>query len=234
MVEEHLMDKKLQQQLDIRHRVPSDRRLYAETIVYSIIVFFVVFGYYLVLTPEVTVRVINRIIADLSFIMIGFSLMLSSVCYFWDFADKFIIYRKHLGLVGFGYMIIHVAISLFYSGYFPLISYYLSDSRIMSFTTAALATVIFFIMALISNRTSIQKIGPKRWKALMRIGYIGYALALFHFAQKGLPAWGFWFTGKGALFPAFSLLVFLMGVVILVMRIALWIKTRQKTGTPQN
>lgn len=234
MIEEHVMENKLKKQLEIRHRPPSDKRLYAETIIYSVIIFFVIFGYYMVLTPDITTRVINRVIADLSFIMLGLSLMLSSVCYFWDFADKFIIYRKHLGLVGFGYMVLHVLISIFGAPYAPVFSYYFADARINSFIAALVATIIFTIMAIISNRFSIQKIGPRRWKQVMRIGFLGYALGLFHFAEKGFPQWSFWFTGQGSFFPVFSMMVFLIGVTILIMRIALWIKTAnrvpQQTG----
>lgn len=233
MIEEQVLDTKLKKQIELRHRIPSDTRLYVETIIYSIIILFIVFGYYMVLTPEITTRVINRVIADLSFILLGLSLMLSSVCYFWDFADKFIIYRKHLGIVGFGYMIIHVLISLFYAGYFPFLTYYFEDSRIFSFAAAAVAALIFLFMTLISNRYSIQKIGPKRWKSVMRIGFVGYALVLYHFAVKGLPYWLFWASGKGSIFPIFSLFVFLMGVTILVMRIALWVATANKVTTNQ-
>ncbi len=225
---ERIMHEKLETQLEIRKRIPSEMRLYAETVVYSIIVFIVIFAYSWVVSPEVTVRSTNRVVADLAFILMGLSMMLSSLCYFWNFADRYIIYRKHLGLVGVGYMAIHGAISLLYSGYLPFQEFYLSEARLLPLTAAVIATLIFAVMALVSNRLSIQTIGPKRWKLLMRIGFLGYFLALIHFAITGIPKWLFWFTGTTATMPPFALVVFLFGSSVLALRTALWIATSHR------
>jgi len=227
LVETHI-DAKQQTQLAMRKRPLTENRLFGETVIYSVLVLFVITGYYLATTPELSIRIANRILADLSFIMMGLSLMLSSLCYFWNFADKYIIYRKHLGLVGFGYLTLHAAISLLASPYTPFAEYYLVDARIMSFAAAAGASIIFIIMALISNRFSIQTIGPKRWKTIMHLGFIAYVLALYHFAVKGLPFWTLWFSGKGNAFPSFGLITFLFGVTVLILRGVLWIATSRR------
>lgn len=229
MPSEIKIHKKLTHALAARKLPPSDKRLYGEMFIYSLIVLAVITAYYLVTRPEYDMRTFNRSLADLSFILMGISLILSSVCYFWDFADHFIIYRKHLGLIGFGYMVLHIVISLFYSTYQPFLLYYLKDSQILSFSAALTATGIFSLMAVISNRYSIQKIGPHRWRLIMRIGYIAYAMALIHFALRGWPYWMLWLTGKStSLFPSFGLLVFIFGSVVLLMRILLFLVTLKK------
>jgi len=229
MPSEIKIDQKLKHSLAKRKLPPSDKRLYGETFVYSLIVLAVITAYYFVTRPEYDFRAFNRGIADLSFLLMGISLILSSVCYFWDFADHFIIYRKHLGLIGFGYMALHVAISLFYTSYQPFLLYYLKDTQILSFSAALTATGIFSLMAVISNRFSIHKIGPHRWRLIMRIGYIAYAMAVLHFALRGWPYWMLWLSGKStSFFPSFGLLIFVFGSIVLLMRVVLFIAVFNK------
>jgi len=211
--------------------LPREVRLWGETMAYSIILFIVVSGYYFVTSGSFTEKVLNRAVGDVALLMIGLSLILSSVCYFWDFADKYIIYRKHLGLVGVGYLLFHIIFSFTFSSYTPFPGYYFEDKRIASFIAALIATLIFFGMAIISNRHAIHEIGPARWRKLMRLGYLAFPLVLFHFGTKGMPYWIPWLTGKSdALFPSFGLIVFLFGSVVILLRIALWFSTMKKTG----
>ena len=225
MPAEKKIHKKLQQQ-HYETPIAKEHRIWIEIIIYSLMIYVLIGGHYLVTNASFTSRLFNRSIADLALILIGLSLMLSSVCYFWDFADSFIKYRKHLGLVGFGYMVLHILMSVLMSQYAPFTKYYLSDYRIFSFSAAAVATVIFTIMALISNRFSIIEIGPKRWRNLMRVGIIGFALTLYHFSVNSFKYWMPWLTGKSEdVFPAFGMIVFFFGVVVVGLRIALFIAT---------
>ncbi|PIZ63398.1 hypothetical protein COY16_02100 [Candidatus Roizmanbacteria bacterium CG_4_10_14_0_2_um_filter_39_13] len=210
--------------------LPREVRLWGETMAYSIILFIVVSGYYFVTSGSFTEKVLNRAVGDVALLMIGLSLILSSVCYFWDFADKYIIYRKHLGLVGVGYLLFHIIFSVTFSSYAPFPGYFLEDKRIASFIGAVLATIIFFIMTAISNRFAIHEIGAARWRKLMRLGHLAFVFTLFHFGVKGLPYWLPWMTGKSdAIFPSFGLIVFLFGSVVILLRIALWFSTMKKT-----
>lgn len=207
----------------------NDRRMWAEMIVYSIILLIVISGYYFAQSPSFTGRTINRIFGDLALLLIGISLILSGVCYFWDFADKYIIYRKHIGLVGVGYMILHVILSIVLPNYAPFPGYYLTDVRITSFIAALIGAVIFTLMAIASNRFTIVEIGPQLWRKLMRFGYIGFAFTLFHFGTKGMSSWLPWFMGESrSVVPSFGLIVFLFGIVVIVLRIVLWIATVKK------
>ena len=89
--------------------------------------------------------------------------------------------------------------------------------------------IIFLGMAIISNRYAIHEIGPARWRKLMRLGHLAFPLVLFHFGTKGMPYWIPWLTGKSdALFPSFGLIVFLFGLVVMLLRIALWFSIMKK------
>jgi len=224
----------IQSKLDIHLKdspLPREKRLWGETIVYSIIIFIVVAAYYFVTNQTFSDRILNRVVGDVSLLLMGLSLILSSLCYFWDFANKYIIYRKHLGLVGVGYLLFHIIFSFTFSSYSPFPGYYLEAQRIYSFIAALIATLIFLGMAIISNRFAIHEIGPARWRKLMRLGHLAFPLVLFHFGTKGMPYWISWLTGKSeALFPSFGLIVFLFGSVVIFLRIALWFSTMKKAG----
>ncbi|MDA1317005.1 MAG: ferric reductase-like transmembrane domain-containing protein [bacterium] len=219
---------KVQAHIEQGHHT-NDQRMWIEMIVYSIILLIVISGYYFVQSSSFTGQTVNRIVADLSILLIGISLILSSVCYFWNFADKYIIYRKHMGLVGVGYMILHIVLSTVLPNYAPFPGYYLTDARIMSFTAAVLGTIIFALMGIASNRFAIQEIGPQLWRKLMRVGFIGFAFTLYHFSSKGMPYWSLWFMGESrSVIPSFGLIVFMFGLVVIGLRIALWVATANK------
>lgn len=221
MPEEHIMAQKTEGELALRRRVPREVRLYGETFVLSLFLLFISGAYVLLTGSSWGIKTLNRVLADLSFILLGMSLGMSSVCYFWNFADRLVIYRKHVGIVGVVYLLLHGAISLSYAGKTPILTYFLSDANRVAFLAAVAATVIFLIMTAISNRFSIQHIGPKQWRIIMRIGFLGYILGMIHAGIKASPGWIGWFAGDGSFAPPFGLIVFCFGVAVIVLRIAL-------------
>lgn len=228
MIEEQVMHEKLEKDLAKRKRLPNDLRQYIESFVYSLLILAFIAGYYFMLNPRINSRILNKSVADVSIILIGLSLVLSSICYFWDFADKFIVYRKHLGVIGFWYAFLHGILSLVPERFSPFLVYYLNENRINAFLPAAVSLVLFAVMTVISNRYSIQKIGPKRWKFIMRIGFLAYGLGIIHFFLKTSSSWSAWFFGQDTMFPPFSLISFLFAVTVLILRTALWVKTSHK------
>lgn len=226
-------DDKYKQKLEkARQKRPntSENRLIIDISIYSVIIFIIVALYYFVQQGTFTYRIANRAIADVGMLLIGLSMALSAICYFWDFADAFIMYRKQLGLAGFAFALAHSILSLFFMPkFFPFPSYYLAESNLLPFISALIALVIYTAMALISNRFAMQKLGGKLWKGILRVGYIAYFFTILHFGLKGYPYWLNWFSGKSDnIFPSFGLIVFLFGIVVLVLRIMLWFSAQNK------
>ncbi|MCA9371509.1 ferric reductase-like transmembrane domain-containing protein [Candidatus Woesebacteria bacterium] len=221
-------EKRFQEKLDKHPGVLTEAQLWINTTVYSLIVFIVILTYYFIQSQSLELRTFNRVFADTGLVIIGFSLAMSSICYFWDFADKYIIYRKHLGLVGFAYILTHGVVSLFFmSDLFPFPTYYTSEKQLIPFIAALVSLLIFIFMAAISNKYAIREIGGQRWRILMRTGFIAYALGIFHFGIKGLPYWWRWFMGQGKYTtPSMGLIVFLFGAIVIVLRTKLWFATR--------
>lgn len=173
------------------------------------------------------IRIFNHTLADASIVLIGMSLALSGICYFWNFADTYIGYRKYLGLAGFYMAAAHTVIALTRR---PL-SAFLTPDRILPFLAAALSIVLFAIMAAVSNTPAIKRLGYPHWKKILAFGYIAYVAGLLHFGMLNYARWFSWLAGTEAIgtqVPPLSFIVFVFGGFVLGLRVALWIDTRKK------
>jgi DMSO/TMAO reductase YedYZ heme-binding membrane subunit len=224
---ENKAQKKVEIVISQNPNMTNDNILYRRSIIISIFLFLIVTAYYSLAGHHFSIKMWNKSIADTSFIVIGISLILSSLCYFFNFADKYIIYRKHLGIVGFLILIIHILISILHPVYGPFPEYYLTEKRFPSFVAAVLAAIILTGMAAISNRFSIQNLGPKLWRTLLRFGFLAYILTLFHFGVKNLNLFIKYFTDTQLSLPPMSLLAFVFGIVVIAFRIMLFLKVRR-------
>jgi len=224
--EEAHLEAKAQVQLSAHPPAPPTR-LWWDIFLYSIILFVVSSLYYVVVDGGYSIQTLNRVSADVSIILIGLSMGLSGLCYFWNFADKYIIYRKELGVIGFAYALFHSGITL---ARVPLETLLTGDA--LSFWSAVGAIIIYTIMVLITNTALFSLLGGHRWRILMRWGYIGFILSIIHFTRKDGDMWIAWFLGHSTLFPPFSLFMLLLGVGVIVLRIALFIALIRKPPTP--
>ena len=81
----------------------SELKLYIRTSFFGLVVFAIIYGYISWLQIP---GVLNKSVADTAVVLIGLSMILSGVSYFWkSFASK-IVYRKHLGLIGFAFAVV--------------------------------------------------------------------------------------------------------------------------------
>lgn len=213
--------------METEQKPPST--LWLNTLIFSFIVL-VTFSFYLFIRRGgFEIFSLNQAFAATGMILIGLSFALSALCHFWDIFDSKIIYRKHLGLLGFAFVLAHIFIILFpLSTNFPFPSYFLTSDQITPFISAVLALLIFMMMAAISNRFAIDELGGAHWRMLLRTGYIAYFLALVHIGFSTYNFWLRWFSTFTPYLPPLSLLVFVFGVLVLILRIALWFSTRTK------
>ncbi len=203
---------------------PHTPSLWKNTIIFSIILTGVVWTYSYLYRGTFNVGMANRGLGDVAIILIGLSFILSSICYFWNFADRYIIYRKQLGVVGFVYAIIHTLVIVLYLD--PIITdfaTYLEQTNFISYSLALSALFIYGGMVIISTNAMIHKIGGKLWRELLRVGYIAFVFSIVHYVLLSYPFWIRWFTERGTFLPPFGLLVSLFSILVILMRIILWI-----------
>jgi len=172
----------------------------------------------------------QQVFAVASVLVIAPSLALSGIAHFWNFADKYIIYRKSLGLLGFYLGLVHVGISLYRSGaVFDAIA--LESLRDVSVMIGYVAVVLFALMPLFSNPFTIRRIGSNAVRLALRyLGYAGFVFVLLHAAYLLWPHWVRWCeSGTTMLLPP-TLIAVVVGVLVLILRVFLFFATRRSSS----
>ena len=236
MPQERVFQEKLKRYQE-KKPTPQSLRLWSDIFVYSIILIIVLSLYGLIAGQDFNLRLISRVFAEVAIILIGLSFILSAVCYFWNFAGKYIIYRKELGVIGFMYAAIHGMYSLLMTPdilSFSNLQFFFGEKLLFSTVSAVTALCMYLFMIMISFRQVIEIISGHTWRTLMRIGYFALFLSLIHFFILKKNSWLAWFFGQDQhIVPPMSLIIFLFGIVVLCMRIILWFAThKKKTQTP--
>lgn len=201
-------------------------RLWAYSLLFSVLITVLCGAYVRMYFHTFSTRVLNETFADAGLIIIGCSFALSGICYFWNFLDTKIVYRKYLGLIGFFLIVLHVLLSLFFVP-FPITDYFTPAHR-TAFTAALISLVIFVCMAFISNRYAVHQLGGAHWRILLRTGYAAYFLALIHFALRKGPEWDRWLAHHTSILPPLSMIVVVLGCAVLALRFALFLALSQK------
>ena len=200
----------------------NEKKLWINTFIFSLFILLGTSIYLFFQRGQFNANMINNSIANASMILIGLSFALSGLCYFWDFVDSKIIYRKYLGLIGFAFALAHIFLAFFiFSEKFPYPQWYLSN--IWSVITALIAILIFTMMAFISNKYAIHELGGLNWRRLLRVGYIAYVFVIIHITLLSYPWWVRWLTTFNTILPPLSLIIVLFALFVIVLRIALLI-----------
>lgn len=203
--------------------------LYAHTLVFGLLFFAIFYVYNAALGAS---GLLNKAVADTAVILIGLSMALSGLCYFWDIFDTKIIYRKYLGLMGYAFTLVHVLLSTrAFAKFLDPVAW--ETGSVLPVIEATMATAIFTIMALISNAYSAKELGGVTWRRILRTGYIALIFVLMHVALLKAKHWmEWWQSGFGAP-PIASLMVSIFILLVLLLRIALWASLLMKKNQPE-
>jgi DMSO/TMAO reductase YedYZ heme-binding membrane subunit len=232
-----------------RRKPTTTSRLWFFSILFGVTTFLLSLLYERIELGVIDYSTVNRSIAASAILSIGFSYALSGICYFWNFLDTKIIYRKQLGLVGMNIAIIHVLVSWYYynhnasgSSYYSFYHIWniggVNISNAVSFTFGLVALAIFLMMALASRKFIMPKLGGKLWRELLRVGYVAMVLLIFHYGIKEYAVWDAWIHGSTTSWlPPLSFLVMLFTIAVVALRLTLHIalmyhkKLRTQAGT---
>jgi DMSO/TMAO reductase YedYZ heme-binding membrane subunit len=205
-------------------RRPSDWGFYFRTLIFGVIVFALCYSY---TTWSKIPNALNKSMADTATWLIGFSMILSSLGYYFNLFDSKVIYRKYLGLVGFGFGLLHIWLSL------PALQSLSQASAWQKGTmwpalTGLIAATIFTVMALVSNNMMTRTLGGKLWRYILRTGYLAILFVEAHVILLKGPRWVTWYQGGMKTPPSMSLILAAFIFIVLLMRIALWWSTSRK------
>lgn len=168
--------------------------------------------------------IINKSLASTSLILLGIVLLLGPLSRLYNRFDKWINYRKEVGILAFFIAAVHVYLSMF-----PLARrspFGLYQSRPLVAYSGLLALLIMFYLFIISFEKIKAKINSAKWWKMQYWGARIAALAvLFHMTVFKYSEWGKWLagdTGKLAIpsWPPASLLVAVFSGFVLLVRLA--------------
>lgn len=132
-------------------------------------------GYVIILDGYFNLVSFAKVMAGTANFLFAASFALSGIGYYWNFLDTKIIYRKYLGLLGYFAALTYTLLlpivrpDYYFYGFFD----HLWSSDVL---LGSASMIIFTAMALISNNGAMQKIGPQRWRVMLRFGYLAFFL----------------------------------------------------------
>ncbi|MCX7996916.1 MAG: ferric reductase-like transmembrane domain-containing protein [Patescibacteria group bacterium] len=176
------------------------------------------------LTGSISQLSLTMAFAGTGAILIGTSFALSGICYFFNFADRHIGYRKYLGLLGYysalayALLLIPLEPERYWSGWPQTV---LQPDVQLGLTAMAILT----LMALVSNTKAMQLLGPERWREILRLGYVAYFLLVIRATYLDFELWTAWFAQPVTL-PPFRLTLSVFAILVILLRIAVSIHKR--------
>ncbi|MFW5703599.1 MAG: ferric reductase-like transmembrane domain-containing protein [Patescibacteria group bacterium] len=195
---------------------PAELRLWSRSFYFSFLVFAFILLYSFAFYQDLHLLMLSKAVAGTAGFLIGCSLVLSSICYYFDVLDRKIGYRKYLGLLGFWYALLYAFMLLFLDT-----ERYVSEFFDNLFTPDVIlgisAMILLTFSAAISNKTMMMKIGPELWRKLLRLPYLAYALLILRAIMIERNDWIEWLVQMDTLPPP-RLLLTLFAIMVIVLR----------------
>jgi len=198
--------------------------LYIKPFLFAFFMFIGYCAYLFLRRGYIDLYIANKAIAGVSFTLLCVVFVLGTITRLFSLFDKYLMYRKELGIVSFGYALAHSFISFFMlPQHFPL-------SRFMSFPPSFIfglsGLIVLIILAIYSSQQIIEKLDRKKWWKLQNWGLrIAFVFVLLHVIPMKWNGWTGWFSGTGGAnlaipqLPPLSILVSLFGIYVLIVRV---------------
>ncbi|MFH1390797.1 MAG: ferric reductase-like transmembrane domain-containing protein [Candidatus Diapherotrites archaeon] len=183
----------------------------------SFLVFLFFLTYNIFTNDLLLLKNISKASAVAATILIAITLILGPLSRF--FPKHFrhdLVFRKPLGLAGFGFAVLHVAVSVvntYNSDLFFIFSE--ANSNFLPAVYGTVALLIIIALAITSTPKSIKNMGFAKWKIFQRTAYIALIFTIMHFVYVGNGYFLKSTIGKSVLALALIALVFKAITIIL-------------------
>ena len=212
--------------------IPNEQKLLSDAHKFAFIILVLLGALIALQHGSFSLRYLNHSIAWTSVLLIGLSFALSGICYFWDFADTKILYRKHLGIAGFHYVSIHYFLSLYLlSRRANILEYFSSSDHFWPFFFGTLGLIYFSFMTAISNQHAAHELGGLKWRKLLRLGYIAFVFGLVHILFLRWEDYREWWE-SGTFIPTVGITLLTFSIVVLLLRVVLSLRIHLKKTSP--
>ena len=193
------------------------RKMWLNSLVFSMVVYAGAWGYSVVYHGGVEgLTNASEAFAVTAGTLIGLSLALSGFCYYLNFLEPELFYRKFLGLLGYGYALCYCITLLaiypekYFYGFFTTLA-----TTEMQLGIAAMAILTF--LTFISNTRAMRMLGVVRWRYALRLGYLAYGMFIIRALLVEGLGWVTWLNEGGGLPPA-RLLLTMYALFVLSLR----------------
>jgi len=164
-----------------------------------------------------SIPMLNKMLALGAVVLIGFSFALGPLTRFFPKTFGFYLaWRKAIGLWGFAFAVAHALISLhvYYKWDFLAMLAFPSLKQ-FALLTGAIAIALFAVMAFVSNKAWVVKLGYEKWRSVLRVGYFALLLAIVHFYLIEIKDGVFTVRPAGWLVLLFAIAVILLRFAVL-------------------
>ena len=138
--------------------------------------------------------------------------------------------RRTFGVNGAIFAVVHIFVALVLLwGTFGW--KYISE-HILMVCLGACTALILFMLAVLSFKSMLERVGAERWLRIQKLGYLAVVLACAHFMVLGkITGWVEWFQTMNRPAPPGSLPVCILGCIPFVLKLVEWARTRKGAGT---
>jgi DMSO/TMAO reductase YedYZ heme-binding membrane subunit len=152
-------------------------------IISTFIIVALIWYYFIYNVTAIDLDSINKIMAYSAVYLIGFAILLGPLTRLIPSLNFLIADRKPLGLMGFGFVVMHIIVLVFH-----LLeeSKTVTTADMVSLVFAGLAFMILTLMALTSTPKWVTILTFENWKSLHRMGYLALAFILVHILLTGM------------------------------------------------
>lgn len=190
--------------------------LWIHSILFATIIYVLLAEYIFIQKGYLNIFFLNEAVGGTASIMIGLSFAFSGFCYYFDFLDTKIAYRKYFGLVGFWCAFLYtIVLSLLYpQKYIFGLSHHVWSVDILF---GGIALIIFAVMAIVSTRSIMMRLGVHNWRRILRLGYLALVLLIIRAVIVEGSIWRVWFARPYSL-PPLRLVGTAFAVIVLFFR----------------
>lgn len=193
---------------------------YGAALAVSIVIFAVLSVYLFYRRGYYDLYIANKIFANVAAILLGIVLLIGPLSRLFAFPDRYVQYRKELGIAAFFLALIHGIVSR-------------SGTLNWPFVFGLTATIILIAVFLISNDRAMAKMGREKWWRFQYWGIrISFVLVFLHVFIMKWSGWVKWYKVGGGKelvhpeWPGAGLLVAWFMVFVVLVRLAEFISPK--------
>lgn len=141
--------------------------------------------------------IVNKIFAGDATVLLGIVLLLGPLSRYFKIFDRYVQYRKELGIVAYVLALAHTIASFFFlRSHFPL-ERFLTYGR-WPFIFGLLAVIVLTYILVISNQAAMRKLGPKLWWFMQGWGVrAAFLFTVLHVGVMKYKDWLKWYQQGG-------------------------------------